>query len=315
MAKKIIIDTDPGVDDTIAICTALRSPELSVIGLTSVFGNAPGEITAQNALRLVELEGHDSIPVARGSNTPLVIPLDMLGTHVHGEDGLGNTNPPPPKGKVISQSAAEFIVKMAHKYPREITLIPVGPLTNIALALLLDPQVAGLIKEVIIMGGAVSNPGNISPVAEANIYHDPHAADIVMAAGWPLTLVGLDVTCKTVMGTTFQQELFSADNPAVNLIKRILPYYQNYFNEFHRMGGEIYTHDPSAIACAIDPGLFQTRTAPVYVETQGRCAGQTTADWKRQWGDRPDVNICVDVNSKGVLALIKERLTKKQIAG
>ena len=315
MAKKIIIDTDPGVDDTIAICTALRSPELSVIGLTSVFGNAPGEITGQNALRLVELEGHDSIPVARGSNTPLVIPLDMLGTHVHGEDGLGNTNPPPPKGKVISQSAAEFIVKMAHKYPREITLIPVGPLTNIALALLLDPQIAGLIKEVIIMGGAVSNPGNISPVAEANIYHDPHAADIVMAAGWPLTLVGLDVTCKTVMGTTFQQELFSADNPAVNLIKRILPCYQNYFNEFHKMDGDIYTHDPSAIACAIDPGLFQTRTAPVYVETQGRCAGQTIADWKRQWGDRPDVNICVDVNSKGVLALIKERLTKKQIAG
>ena len=310
MAKKIIIDTDPGVDDTIAICTALRSPEVSVIGLTSVFGNAPGEITAQNALRLVELEGNNSIPVARGSDTPLVLPPDMLGTWVHGEDGMGNTNPPPPKGKVISQSAAEFIVKMAHKYPHEITLVPVGPLTNIALALLLDPQISNLIKEVIIMGGAVSNPGNISPVAEANIYHDPHAADIVMAAGWPLTLVGLDVTHKTIISTAFQQELFSADNPAVNLIKCILPCYQNFFNEFHGMGGDIYTHDPSAIACAIDPNLFQTRAAPVYVETKGRCAGQTIADWKRQWGDRPDVNICIDVNSEGVLALIKERLTK-----
>lgn len=310
MAKKIIIDTDPGVDDTIAICTALRSPEVEVVGLTSVFGNAPGEITAQNALRLVELEGHDSIPVARGSDVPLVLPPDMLGTHVHGEDGMGNTNPPPPKGKVIAQSAAEFIVKMAHSNHQEITLVPVGPLTNIALALLLDPQIANLIKEVIIMGGVVSNPGNISPVAEANIYHDPHAADIVMAAGWPVTLVGLDVTCKTVMGTEFQQELFSSDNPAVNLIKRILPCYQNYFNKFHGLGGNIYTHDPSAIAFTIDPGLFQTRTAPVYVETKGRCAGQTIADWKRQWGKRPDVNICVDVNSEGVLALIKERLTK-----
>jgi uridine nucleosidase len=227
---------------------------------------------------------------------------------------MGNTDPPPPKGKVISQSAAEFIVKMAHKYPREITLVPVGPLTNIALALLLDPQITNLIKEVIIMGGAVSNPGNISPVAEANIYHDPHAADIVMAAGWPLTLVGLDVTHKTIISTAFQQELFSADNPAVNLIKDILPCYQNFFNEFHGMGGDIYTHDPSAVACAIDPSLFQTRAAPVYVETKGRCAGQTIADWKRQWGDRPDVNICVDVNSEEVLALIKERLTKKQIA-
>jgi uridine nucleosidase len=234
----------------------------------------------------------------------------MLGTWVHGEDGMGNTNPPPPKGKVISQSAAEFIVKMAHKYPHEITLVPVGPLTNIALALLLDSQISNLIKEVIIMGGAVSNPGNISPVAEANIYHDPHAADIVMAAGWPLTLVGLDVTHKTIISTAFQQELFSADNPAVNLIKCILPCYQNFFNEFHGMGGDIYTHDPSAIACAIDPNLFQTRAAPVYVETKGRCAGQTIADWKRQWGDRPDVNICIDVNSEGVLALIKERLTK-----
>jgi uridine nucleosidase len=310
MAKKIIIDTDPGVDDTIAICTALRSPEVEVVGLTSVFGNAPGEVTAQNALRLVELEGHDSIPVAHGSDSPLVLPTDMLGTHVHGEDGMGNTNPPPPKGKVIAQSAAEFIVKMAHSYPHEITLVPVGPLTNIALALLLDPQVAGLIKEVIIMGGAVSTPGNISPVAEANIYHDPHAADIVMEAGWPVTLVGLDVTCKTIMGTAFQQKLFSADNPAVNLIQRILPCYQNYFNKFHGLGGNIYTHDPSAIACVIDPGLFQPRTAPVYVETKGRCTGQTIADWKRQWGDRPDVNICVDVNSEGVLALIKERLTK-----
>ena len=310
MAKKIIIDTDPGVDDTIAICTALRSPEVEVVGLTSVFGNAPGEITAQNALRLVELEGHNSIPVAHGSDTPLVLPPDILGTHVHGEDGMGNTNPPPPKGKVIAKSAAEFIVEMAHSFPHEITLVPVGPLTNIALALLLDSQIAGLIKEVIIMGGAVSNPGNISPVAEANIYHDPHAADIVMAAGWPLTLVGLDVTCKTVISTAFQQELFNTDNPAINLIKRILPYYQNYFKEFHGMGGDIYTHDPSAIACAIDSSLFRTRTAPLYVETQGRCVGQTVADWKRQWGDRPDVNICVDVNSEGVLALIKERLTK-----
>jgi len=310
MAKKIIIDTDPGVDDTIAICTALRSPEVEVVGLTSVFGNAPGEFTAQNALRLVELEGHGSIPVARGSDSPLVLPTDMLGTMVHGDDGMGNTKPPPPNGKVIAQSAAEFIVKMAHAHPHEITLVPVGPLTNIALALLLDPQIADLIKEVIIMGGAVSIPGNISPVAEANIYHDPHAADIVMAADWPVTLVGLDVTQKTIINTAFQQELFKADNPAVNLIQRILPCYQNYFSEFHGLGGDIYTHDPSAIACAIDPGLFQTSAAPVYVETQGRCIGQTTADWKRQWGDRPDVNICMDVNSKGVLALIKECLTK-----
>ena len=310
MAKKIIIDTDPGVDDTIAICTALRSSEVSVIGLTSVFGNATGDVTALNALRLVELEGHGDIPVARGSDVPLFAPLEKIASFVHGDDGMGNTNPPAPKGSVVDLSAAEFIVKMARLHPGEITLVPVGPLTNIALALRLDPHVAENIKEVVIMGGAVSCPGNISPAAEANIYHDPHAADIVLSAGWPLTLVGLDVTQKTIMSSAFQKELFKSDNRAVDLIERILPCYQNYFNTFHGMDGDIFTHDPSAIACVIDPDLFETQSAPVYVETAGRSAGQTTADWKKQWGDRPDVNICVDVKSEGVLALIKDRLTQ-----
>ena len=208
MPEKIIIDTDPGVDDTIAICTALRSPELEVIGLTSVFGNTTGELTAQNALRLVELEGHGDIPVARGSDVPLVFPLEKLGTWVHGADGMGNTNPPPPKGKVVSLTAAEFIIEKVRANPHEVTLVPVGPLTNLALALRLDPGIAELVKEVVIMGGVVANPGNMTPVAEANIYHDPHAADIVMAAGWPLVLVGLDVTHKTVLTADFWAEVF-----------------------------------------------------------------------------------------------------------
>lgn len=310
MPKKIIIDTDPGVDDTIAITTALRSPEVEVIGLTSVFGNAPGEITAQNALRLVELEGNNHIPVARGSDIPLVAPLEKLGTWVHGEDGMGNTNPPPPKGDVIDQSAAEFIVEMVHKYPGEITLVPVGPLTNIALALLLDPEIVHLIHDIVIMGGAVTVTGNMTPVAEANIYHDAHAADIVMAADWPLVIVGLDVTEKTVMSPTYHQELFNAGNPAVKLIEQILPCYQSYFNKMLGLKGSTFTHDPSAIAYVLEPGLFETRTAQVFVETNGRCMGQTIADWRKQWDKRPEANICVDVNSDGVLALIKERLTK-----
>ena len=310
MAKKIIIDTDPGVDDTIAIFTALRSSELEVIGLTSVFGNAAGEVTAQNALRLVELEGNGHIPVARGSDIPLVAPLEKLGTWVHGEDGMGNTNPPPPKGKLIKQSAAEFIARMAHQYPNEITLVPVGPLTNIALALRIDPEIAHLIHDVVIMGGSVMIPGNMTPVAEANIYHDAHAAEIVLAAGWPLTLVGLDVTQKTIMTPAYHQELFNAENPAVKLIQQILPCYQTYFNNHEGLEGSIFTHDPSAISYVINPDLFKTKSVPVYVETEGRCMGQTIADWNRQWGERPNINVCVDVNSEGVLALIKERLTK-----
>ena len=311
MAKKIIIDTDPGVDDTIAITTALRSPELEVVGLTSIFGNAAGAVTAANALRLIELENNEHIPVARGSDVPLAAPLEKLGTWVHGEDGMGNTNPPPPKGKLVDQSAAEFIIAMAHQYPGEITLVPVGPLTNIALALLIDPKIAHLVKDVVLMGGAVTVPGNMTPVAEANIYHDAHAADIVMAAGWPLTIVGLDVTQKTTMTPAYHQELFKAGNPSVKLIERILPCYQSYFDKFDGLEGSIYTHDPSAISYVINPGLFKTKNAPVFVETIGRCMGQTVADWKHQWDERAEVKICVDVDSESVLALIKERLTRE----
>ncbi|NPV42049.1 MAG: nucleoside hydrolase [Anaerolineae bacterium] len=310
MATKIIIDTDPGVDDTIAICMALRSPEVQVLGLTSVFGNVKGEVTAQNALRLVELEGHGDIPVARGSDLPLFSRFEMDGAVVHGEDGMGNTHPPTPRGKVIERTAAQFIVDTVRANPGEMTLLAIGPLTNLALALRLDPGIAGLVKEVVVMGGAAACPGNMTPVAEANIWHDAHAADTVMAAGWPLVLVGLDVTQKTVMSAQFRQELFRADNAAVRFIEKIIPCYVQFADTVYRMDGGIYTHDPSAMAYIIRPDLFSTRSAPVFVETEGRCIGQTVADWQHQWEARPEVKVCLDVDSAGVLALIRERLTR-----
>ena len=310
MPQKIIIDTDPGVDDVIAISIALRSPELEVLGLTSVFGNTYGEVTAQNALRLVELEEYDSIPVSRGSDVPLVMPLESLGTMVHGEDGMGNTNPSPPKGKVIKKSAAEFIIEMVHTYPDEVTLVPIGPLTNIALALKIDPTIVNLTKKVVLMGGAVSRPGNISPTAEANIYHDPHAADIVMRAGWPLVMVGLDVTQQVVMTPNFLEEIYKANNPVSNLMQRILPFYQRFHDSLFGAGGDIHTHDPSVIAYLLNPDLFQTESVSVFVEIEGRCKGQTIADWHNQWESRPEVEVCMGVDAVGVLDLIKERLTK-----
>jgi len=310
VVKKIIIDTDPGIDDATAISLALRSPELEVIGLTSVFGNAKGEVTAQNALRLVELEGHDSVPVARGSDVPLIIPLEALGTMVHGEDGMGNTNPPPPKGKLLDAHAAEFIIQMIRSNPGKVTLVPIGPLTNIALALKLDPGIVGLVDEVVLMGGTLSCPGNISPVAEANIYHDPHAADLVLRAGWPLVMVGLDVTQEVFMTRAYLDEIYQADNPATNLMRKILPIYQKFHDGFFGLGGDIHTHDPSAIVYLLAPHLFHTQSVAVFVETEGRCMGQTVADWHHQWGDRPEVKVCMNVQANEVLALIKERLVK-----
>ena len=310
MPQKIIIDTDPGVDDVIAISMVLRSPELEVLGLTSIFGNTYGEVTAQNALRLVELEGHDSIPVSRGSDVPLVIPLKDLGTMVHGEDGMGNTNPPPPKGKVTNKSAAEFIIETVHTYPGEVILVPIGPLTNIALALRIDPAIVSLTKKVVLMGGAVSKPGNISPTAEANIYHDPHAADIVMRAGWPLVMVGLDVTQQIVMTSSFLEEIYKTKNSVTNLIRRILPFYQRFHDSHFDSGGDIHTHDPSAIAYLLNPDLFHTESVSVFVESGGHCKGQTIADWHNQWESRPKVEVCMNVDGERALGLIKEYLIK-----
>lgn len=310
MPIKILIDTDPGVDDAMAILFALRSPELEVLGLSAVFGNTDVEYTAQNALRLVELEGHGHIPVALGAARPLVNPIRDKGQHVHGVDGMGGINPPPPKGSLQPLSAAEFIIETARKHTGELVLVPVGPLTNIALALSLEPRLTEWVKEVVIMGGAAFVPGNASPVGEANIYNDPHAASIVFNAGWKLTMVGLDVTMKTVMTPAYLEQIYQAGNPATTLISRILPFYQAYHDQIYGLGGAIHTHDPSAIAYLVNPGLYHTQEIPVYVEIEGRCAGQTVPDPRNQWEGCPLINVCLEVEARAVLDLYRHRLTR-----
>jgi uridine nucleosidase len=308
MPEKILIDTDPGVDDAMAILFALRSPELEVVGLTTIFGNADLEITTRNAIMLLELEGNAHVPVARGCSRPLVKPSAGMGTFVHGDDGMGNTNLPPPKGKPIGIPAAQFIVETVLDNPGEITLVPIGPLTNIALAIRLEPKIVSMIRRVVIMGGSVAAGGNITPVAEANIYHDPHAASVVFEAGWPLTMVGLDVTQKVVMTKEYLEELNQKNNPATDLIGRILPVYQQFHKTFYGLDGDIHTHDPSAIAYLISPELFKIETYPVFVETEGRCAGHTVPDTKSQWGERALVDVCMKADEVPFLDLYMERL-------
>jgi uridine nucleosidase len=309
MPTKILIDTDPGIDDSMAILFALRSPELEVVGLTAVFGNTDVETTAQNALRLIELEGHDEIPVAQGCGIPLVMPPRSHGKRVHGVDGLGETHMPPPRGKLLNIPAAQFIVETILKYPGEITLVPLGPLTNIALAVRLEPRIASMVRAVVIMGGSAGR-GNASPTAEANIFNDPESADIVFRAGWPLTMVGLDVTAKTIMTKEYLDELLSAGNKATEFIKRILPFYQKWFRDYDGFSGAIPTHDPSAIACLLDRSLYRIERLPVHVETQGRGAGQTVADPRQQWAGLPQIDVCLDVDVPRVLKLYRERMTR-----
>lgn len=310
MPRKIIIDTDPGIDDTLAIFLALRSRELDVIGLTTIFGNADGATTAQNALRLVEIAGFPSIPVARGCDSPLVIPLLDIAAHVHGQDGLGNSRLPAPSIHSVPEPAAQFIINKVKEYPGEVTLVPIGPLTNIALACKLEPAIIRLVKEVVLMGGAFSTAGNISPVAEANFYHDPHAADIVLSAGWPVVMVGLDVTHQTVMSPSFLEEIFKGDDPPHRLLRQVLPCYQDFHHQFYGMGGSIHTHDPSAIAYLLAPHLYKTTHVPVFMETYGRCMGQSIADRHEQWGARTEIQVCENVDGQAVLALIRERFVK-----
>lgn len=315
MPKKLMIDTDPGVDDAMAILFALKSSELDLVGLTTIFGNVYTEQATQNALRLVEVAGRPDIPVAQGALLPLVVPLSYVADFVHGVDGLGNTNPAPPHGQALAQPAAQFIAETVMNQPGQITLVAVGPLTNLALALALEPRLVDHVAEVVIMGGAATVNGNVTPAAEANIFHDPHAADLVFTAGWPLTMVGLDVTTKTVMSDAYFTSLKAAGTRATDFIYEISRFYLDFFRREVGLEG-IHTHDPSAIAYVIDPTLFTTEPAPVRVMTEGPAQGQTLMDrqqrWRtpNPWTGQPLTNVCLDVDSPRLLALYHHHLTR-----
>jgi len=317
MARKIIIDTDPGVDDTMAIFFALRSPELDVIGLTTIFGNVRTDLATTNALRLLEIAGRTDIPVAKGADDPLAGPFKGPVPYVHGDDGQGNIHLPPPKMRPIDQPAAVFLIEQIMAAPGEITLVPLGPLTNIALALRLEPRIAHKVKEVVLMGGNALCPGNATPAAEANIHNDPEAADVVFGAGWPVTMVGLDVTHQVNLTPEHIARYSASSDPLAQHIARILPHYRAYFEKFNSNMRGIYVHDSSAVAYVIDSTLFETKQWPIRVETQSLSRGKTL-----HWGlpddypmippafkDRPRVNVCISVDAARLIALETGRLT------
>ena len=311
MPRKVIIDTDPGVDDAMAIFFALRSPELEVIGLTTIFGNVHTELATTNALRLLEIAGRADIPVAHGADDALTGPYEGPVPFVHGSDGQGDIFLPDPAGAPIDISAAQFIVEQLRANPGEISLAPLGPLTNIALALRLEPRIAEWVDEVALMGGNALVPGNASPAGEANIRNDPEAADLVFGADWQVTMVGLDVTLKVHMTPDDIADYATHGNPMSDHITRVLPHYRKYFESNYPEKG-IFVHDSSAIAYLIDPALFTVERWPIRVGTQGLGRGKTWpgagAYLPPPWQDRPLVNVCVDVDGRGVVELEAERL-------
>lgn len=312
--KKIIIDTDPGVDDAMAIFFALMSPELDVVGLTTVFGNVHADLATINALRLLEIADRLDIPVAKGAEAPIAVPFGGPVPIVHGDDGQGNAHLAPPSTEALPEPAAEFIVDQVMAFPGEITLVPIGPLTNIALALRLEPQIIKTTREVVLMGGNAFVPGNATPAAEANMHNDPEAADMVLGASWPVTMVGLDVTHKVNMTRDHLDAYANADNPLASHIARIVPFYRQYFETHNKING-IYVHDSTAIAYVIDPSLFETQRWPIRVETQGISRGKTWpaisgTERAVPWQNRPKVNVCVKVNAERSIELELKRVTK-----
>jgi pyrimidine-specific ribonucleoside hydrolase len=270
---RIILDTDPGVDDAMAIFLALRSPELHVEAVTPVCGNVPLSLTLPNALRLVEIAGRTDIPIAAGAAAPLVRRL-VTAKYAHGNNGLGGVEFPEPKLKPVSETATELIRRIVRANPREISIVAIGPLTNVATVLKSDPTIVPLIKSIVIMGGSLSG-GNITPAAEFNFYVDPEAARIVFDSGIPLTMVGLDVTRKVIIREEQVRALEAAQNPVSQAAGKIL---RANFDRLSKTGGAngFAMHDPLTVAQLIDPSVVTLKEYFVEIETTGELtAGQS----------------------------------------
>jgi len=279
---RVIIDTDPGVDDALALLLAMRSPELKIEAITPVAGNVPLELTLPNALRMVEIAGRADIPVAVGAKSPLMRRL-VTAAYAHGENGLGGAVFPEPTTKPVAEPAAELIRQIVRKYPGEVTLLPIGPLTNIATALCLDSQLAAMVRGIVMMGGSLSG-GNITPAAEFNIYVDPEAARIVFQSGIPITMVGLDVTRKTSLTEEHVKTLEAAQNSVSQAAAKIG---RNSINHNREQGFLVgpNMHDSLAIAGFLDPSLLTLKDYYVDVETTGELTAGQTLGYSPSVGD------------------------------
>ena len=323
-ARKVIIDTDPGTDDAIAILLALNSPELDVRALTVVPGNVTAAQGLQNALKLVSLANRCDVVVAGGAEHPLFQKL-ITAEFWHGKNGLANVELPEPKCKADARFGPDLIIQMVHEAPHEITLVPIGPETNIALAVLKDPSIVPLVKEVIVMGGSISG-GNVNAAAEANIYGDPEAAQIVFQAGWPLTMVGLDVGNVTLFTRRHVEQLAKSHGPENDFLVAVLSFLVTLSEKYGFAGAPMY--DPLAVGAAIDSTIVKSQAMHVDVETRGEFTrGETVANRANEVernvlrGDRytiegvdkvqPNVQVCTGVDSEKFLQLLISRIEGK----
>ena len=305
MSTPILLDCDPGHDDAIALLLALASPELELLGVTTVAGNQTLEKTTANALRVLELAGRGDVPVAAGADRPLAREL-FIAAYVHGETGLDGPTLPEPQGAPVGQHAVDFLAERILDCDRTVTLVPVGPLTNIALLLARHPEAAGNVERIVIMGGAVAE-GNVTPAAEFNIYVDPEAAWRVFHSGLPVTMVGLDVTHKALMMPSHVERLRVSGD-----VGRFVAELHDFFVQYHERtygteGAPI--HDAVAVAQVLRPGIVETLPRHVDVDCESRlCRGRTVVDLWRRTGEEPNADVGVGIDADAFLELLCERI-------
>ncbi len=317
--KRVIIDCDPGIDDTAAILLALASPELEVVAITTTYGNASVETCTANAIRVLSAAGRSDIPVFMGAGKPLLRPPNEgWASHIHGGDGMGGVvgrqdvdsrfrgNDGAAPGKHAALAIAETVMAA----PGELTILALGRMTNVALALSLEPLVAGAVQEIVVMGGAVTVPGNVSGVATANLHEDPEAAAIVYRSGASIAQVGLDVCNRVTVSPAQLEAIAEAGSPATQLLSEATGYLREAYIRTGRVAPDegVRYNDMPAVGYAINPGLFTARPAYVEIETHSELTkGQTVADWN---ATEPNARICLEVEAAALTALFTERLCR-----
>lgn len=329
---KVILDTDPGIDDAMAIAYAIAHPDIELMALTTVFGNVNIEKATRNAQYILDVFGASEVDVAKGAAVPITQAPLPHAEFVHGDDGIGNCYPSETvrlnsdskHATLHSLSAADYIIEQAKAFPGEISLIAVGPLTNIALALAKEPELPKLVKQLIVMGGALDEPGNVTPLAEANFFNDPHAVDQLLEHDWPMIIVGLDVTHKVMITDTHLARLRDHAGTTGQFLWQTSRFYVDFYSNKGAAKSaaepQCAMHDAAAIAFLVEPDAFSVERGPARVIESGVAAGQLALDRRGyqyatdHWKNRATNNaVCMGVDAEQVLRSFIENIVEHRL--
>ena len=314
MAQKILLDVDTGIDDALAIYYALRHPALEPVGFTCVYGNTDVDIATANTLRILELAGRTDLPVAMGAARSLLWPYTREADFVHGSNGLGDVVMPAPIAAPLDEHAADFMIRVVKEAPGEIILCPVGPMTNIGLALAKAPEIAGLVKEIVVMGSTLAHPGIhgvARPMVDANFHNDPEAAHILMQSGAPITLVGMDATMTTLMSRAMMDDIRANGTDAGRTLMEISEFYVRSYEQMHPGIAGCPLHDPLAVAACHAPDLLRRERLRIDIELYGALTrGQAIPDRRPMGLARANCDVAIGVDAPRFEALFHQTMLR-----